>query len=68
MTTAFLKSTVALRSGLKFYLEAHRSHVSIARTVLVIKDVLNVSDTNMAADKYSTLYINLFVILIYNMG
>jgi hypothetical protein len=33
----------------------------------LIKGVLNISDTNMAAEKYSKLYINLFTFGIYNM-
>jgi hypothetical protein len=35
--------------------------------IFFIKDVLNIRDTNMAAKKYSRLYINSFVVRIYNM-
>jgi hypothetical protein len=35
---------------------------------LLIKGVLNIKDTNMAAEKYSRLYINVFIFRIYNMS
>jgi hypothetical protein len=33
-----------------------------------IKDVLNTGDTNMAAEKYLKLNINLFIFILYNVG
>jgi hypothetical protein len=32
-----------------------------------IRDVLNIIDANIAAEKYSRMYINLFIFRIYNM-
>lgn len=64
--TALFKPTVSLHSAQK-YLESHRSQLSNVRTFF-IKDVLNISDTSMATKKYSSLCINVFVIIIYGMG